>query len=89
MPVRVLLLSAAPDGTPRERRPAKVESLTDYPAINGQPTAVPFVRVTFPRAWLIGGTTILAERTVVLSAKDRVTSETTCRITEGDAAQWR
>jgi hypothetical protein len=90
LPVRVVLLSATQDSTsPRERRPLKVEGLLEYPVINGQPSVVPFVRVTFPRAWLVANTTILGERTVALSSKDRVTSQTTCRITEADAVQWR
>ena len=89
LPVRVVLLSAASDGTPHERRPSKVEAFLEYPVINGQPSLAPFVRVTFPRAWLVAGTAILGERSVALSARDKVTSQTTCRITEADAAQWR
>jgi hypothetical protein len=89
LPVRVVLLAPTTDGTPRERRPLKVEALIDYPVINGQPSTAPFVRVAFPRAWLVAGTTILGVRTVALSAKDRVTSQTTCRISAADADQWR
>jgi hypothetical protein len=89
LPVRVILLSPTNDLTQRERRPTKVEALLEYPVINGQPSLVPFVRVSFPRAWLVAGTTILGERSVTLSARDRVTSQTTCRISAADADQWR
>lgn len=89
LPVRVMLLSTAPDGTPNERRPTKIEALVDYPVINRQPSLAPFVRVSFPHAWLVAGTTILGERSVALSPRDRVTSQTTCRITAVDADQWR
>lgn len=89
LPIRVMLLSATNDGTPRERRPTKIEGLLEYPIINGEPSAVPFVRARFPKTWLVAGTTILGERTVALSATDRVTSQTTCRITAADAEQWR
>jgi hypothetical protein len=89
LPMRVVLLATTSDGTPHERRASKIEALLEYPVINGQPSPVPFVRVSFPRAWLVAGTTILGERTVSLSARDRVTSQTTCRITVADADQWR
>jgi hypothetical protein len=89
LPVRVVLLSARQDSTPRELRPLKVEGLLEYPVINGQPSPVPFIRVSFPRAWLVAGTTILGERTVSLSARDRVTSQTTCRISVAEADRWR
>jgi hypothetical protein len=89
LPVRVVLLSGKSDESPRERRPTAIEALSEYPVIDGVSSAVPYTRVRFPRAWLDAGTVVLGERTVALSAKDRITSQTTCRITEADAAQWR
>ena len=89
LPVRVVLLASAADGTPRERRPTAIDALLEYPVIDGSPSSVPFVPVRFPQAWLVAGTTILGERMVAVTDKDRVTSQTTCRITEADAAQWR
>lgn len=89
LPIRVVLLSTTNAETPREKRPTKIEGLLEYPLINGEPSAVPFVRVRFPKAWLVAGTTVLGERTVAISDKDRITSQTTCHITEADAAQWR
>ena len=89
LPIRVVLLSTTNAETPREKRPTKIEGLLEYPLINGEPSAVPFVRVRFPKAWLVVGTTVLGERTVAISDKDRVTSQTTCHITEADAPQWR
>jgi len=49
---------------------------------------VPFVRVTFPRAWLAAGVTILGERVVKGADNARVASQTLCRVTEADAEAW-
>jgi hypothetical protein len=44
------------------------------------------VRATFPRAWLVAGTAIVAERSVKASDGARVSVQSVCRIGAADAA---
>jgi hypothetical protein len=89
VPIRVVLLSAPGGSTPLQRMPVSLDPTLEHPTIDGSPSGDGFVRAVFPRAWVVGGTTILAERMVVAPSGTRVTSQTRCAITEADAAHWR
>lgn len=89
LPTRVRLLSPAVDEKSHQRRPSAIEALVDFPTIDDRRSAEPFTRVQFPESALKAGTIIVAERTVALSDKERVTVQTSCRITEADEVKWR
>jgi hypothetical protein len=89
LPTRVSLLRPGADETSRQRRPIAIEALVDYPVIENRLSSEPFTRVTFPRSAVKAGTIILTERTIALSDKERVTVQTSCRVTEADEAKLR
>jgi len=90
VPVRVVLLPP-PDvsgAVGLQRLPVAYDPTLQLPPLEGAPPGVPFVRATFPRAWLVAGVTILGERAVKGPDNARVASQTLCRIAEADAAAW-
>jgi len=90
VPVRVVLLPT-PDvsgAVGLQRLPVAYDPTLQLPPLEGAPPGVPFVRATFPRAWLVAGVTILGERVVKGPNSARVASQTLCRISEADAAAW-
>jgi len=90
VPVRVVLLPA-PDASGAvglQRLPVAYDPTLQLPPLEGAPPGVPFVRATFPRAWLVAGVTILGERVVRGPDNVRVASQTLCRITAADAGAW-
>jgi len=90
IPIRVVLLPAA-DGSGAvglQRLPVAYDPTLQLPPLEGAPPGVPFVRATFPRAWLVAGVTILGERVVKGPDNVRVASQTLCSITAADAAGW-
>jgi hypothetical protein len=89
LPARVVLATSATDEKSRQRRPTAIEALVDYPVIEAERSAEPFTRVTFPRSSLKAGAVILAERTIALSDTERVTVQTSCRITEVEEVKLR
>jgi len=90
VPVRVVLLPAPETGgsTSLQRLPIAYDPTLQLPPLEGAPPGVPFVRATFPRAWLLAGVTILGERVVKGPDNVRVASQTLCSITAADAAGW-
>ena len=89
VPTRVVLLTARGAAEPPQRLPSSLDPTLEHPTIDGAPSVEGFVRATFPRDWVVGGTTILGERMVVAPNGTRVTTQTRCAITEADALQWR
>ena len=89
LPTRVSLLTPAADEESRQRRPTAIETLVEFPMIEDRRSAEPFTRVHFPASALKAGTIIVAERTIAVSAKERVTVQTSSRITEADEVKLR
>ena len=87
LPVRVSLLDKS--GAVPKRFPIVVDGAPKHPVIDGVTSAEPFISVVFPKAWLSPGMVIHAERSVIGTDGVRITSQTTCAITEGDVAKWR
>jgi len=90
VPIRVVLLPGS-DGSGSvglQRLPVAYDPTLQLPPLEDAPPGVPFVRATFPRAWLVAGVTILGERVVKGPDHGRVASQTLCRITAADAAGW-
>jgi hypothetical protein len=87
LPVRVSLLDRT--GARAKEYPAVVDRELKHPVIDGRALPEKFISVTFPKERLRPGTVILAERSVIATDGGRIASQTTCAVTEVDAAKWR
>lgn len=87
LPVRVSLLDQT--GARAKQYPTVVERELKNPVIDGSALPEKFISVMFPKDWLISGTIVHAERSVIATDGGRISSQTTCTITETDAAKWR
>jgi hypothetical protein len=87
LPVRVSLLDKS--GESSVRRPTVTDPALKRPVVDGTTLPEEFVSVVFPKAWLVAGMVIRAERSVIGTDGVRITSQTTCPISEADAGKWR
>src|SRR5262245_24454649 len=88
-PARVVLLTPSALGTLAQRPAVSIAAGVQHPVIDGVPTAEDFVRASFPRTWVVAGTTLVAERRLSLPDGSRASAQSTCRITEADSSHWR
>ena len=94
LPIDVFLVpsAASPDAemrTPRRVQPLTIDPTLVRPTIDGRTSTDLFVRVTYPRDVLQAGVDIVAQRTATATNGEQIVSQTRCRITEADAAEWR
>jgi hypothetical protein len=87
LPVRVSLLDKT--GENSLRRPTVVDPALKRDVVDGVALSDQFISVVFPKAWLVAGMVIRAERSVIGTDGVRITSQTTCPISEADAGKWR
>src|SRR5262249_41698537 len=94
LPIHVFLIPAASRDTTNPVRLRRTQPLTVQltflrPIVNGSPTPDLYVRVTYPRDLMQAGVDVVAERAVIAPSGEQVATQTRCRITATEAAQWR